>query len=128
MPEFVYNGKLYYNPVEFAMDRIGGTWKMPILWRLKDKTMRYGELKKSMPKVTHKMLTSALRDLEAEGFVHREVYAVVPPKTEYSLTGRGRESIATIEAVRNYGITLMEAFGIVAEPPAKPGDSPDKEG
>jgi hypothetical protein len=53
MPEFVYNKKLYYNPVEFVMDRIGGTWKMPLLWRLREKTTRYGELKKSLPKVSH---------------------------------------------------------------------------
>ena len=80
MPEFLYKNKLYYNPVEFAMDRIGGTWKMPILWRLKDKVMRYGELKKDIPHITHKMLTSQLRELEEEGFIRREVYPVVPPK------------------------------------------------
>lgn len=115
MPEFLYKGKLYYNPVEFAMDRIGGTWKMPVLWRLKEKTLRYSELKKTMPKVTHKMLTSSLRELEAEGFVHREVYAVVPPKVEYSLTERGRESIGIIEVIRQYGLRLMQEFGIEVE-------------
>lgn len=69
MPEFYYRNKLYYNPVEFAMDRIGGTWKMPILWRLKDKVMRYGELKKAMPRISDKMLTSQLKELEEEGFI-----------------------------------------------------------
>lgn len=112
MPEFLYNQKLYYNPVEFAMDRIGGTWKMPILWRLRDKTLRYGELKKTMPKVTHKMLTSSLRELEEEGFIHREVYAVVPPKVEYSLTERGRGTIPVIVNIREYGLGLMKEFGI----------------
>ncbi|MCB9080630.1 MAG: helix-turn-helix transcriptional regulator [Lewinellaceae bacterium] len=112
MPEFLYEGKVYYNPVEFAMDRIGGTWKMPILWRLRDRTLRYGELKKTMPKITHKMLTASLRELEAEGFIHREVYAVVPPKVEYSLTDRGQESIRIIEVIRDYGLTLMTEFGI----------------
>lgn len=112
MPEFLYEGKVYYNPVEFAMDRIGGTWKMPILWRLRDRTLRYGELKKTMPKITHKMLTASLRELEAEGFIHREVYAVVPPKVEYSLTDRGRESIRIIEIIRDYGLILMAEFGI----------------
>ena len=60
MPEFFYNNKLYYNPVEFAMDRIGGTWKMPILWRLKDRVMRFSELKRDIPHITDKMLTSQL--------------------------------------------------------------------
>ena len=112
MPEFLFKSKLYYNPVEFAMDRIGGTWKMPILWRLKDRIMRYGELKKDIPHITHKMLTSQLRDLEEEGFVHRKVYAVVPPKVEYSITERGKRSIAIIETIRNYGLELMDEFGV----------------
>ena len=112
MPEFIYNSKLYYNPVEFAMDRIGGTWKMPILWRLKDKVMRYGELKKDMPRITHKMLTSQLRELESEGFIERKVYAVVPPKVEYSITPRGQRAILIIDVIRNYGLELMSEFGI----------------
>lgn len=112
MPEFLYKSKLYYNPVEFAMDRIGGTWKMPILWRLKDKVMRYGELKKDIPHITHKMLTSQLRELEEEGFIHREVYAVVPPKVEYSITERGKRSVEIIDVIRNYGLELMEDFHV----------------
>ncbi len=112
MPEFLYNNKLYYNPVEFAMDRIGGTWKMPILWRLKDKTMRYGELKKDIPHITHKMLTNQLRELEEEGFISRKVYAVVPPKVEYTITKRGKKAIVIIETIRNYGLDLMKDFGI----------------
>jgi DNA-binding HxlR family transcriptional regulator len=112
MPEFLYNHKLYYNPVEFAMDRIGGTWKMPILWRLKDRVMRYGELKKDIPHITHKMLTSQLRELEEEGFIHRKVYAVVPPKVEYSITKRGQRAIVIIDAIRRYGLELMREFGI----------------
>lgn len=113
MPEFLYKNKLYYNPVEFAMDRIGGTWKMPILWRLKDKVMRYGELKKDIPHITHKMLTSQLRELEEEGFVERTVYAVVPPKVEYKITERGLRAIQIIEIIRNYGMELMEEFGVL---------------
>jgi DNA-binding HxlR family transcriptional regulator len=112
MPEFFFNQKLYYNSVEFVMDRIGGTWKMPILWRLRDKTQRYGELKKTMPKVTHKMLTSSLRELESEGFIHRKVYPVVPPKVEYSLTERGKRTIPVISMIRQYGFELMKDFGI----------------
>lgn len=108
----MYNNKLYYNAVEFVMDRIGGTWKMPILWRLKDNTRRYGELKSTMPKVTHKMLTSALRELEADGFLLRKVYPVVPPKVEYSLTERGRSAIPVIAFLREYGFKLLEEYGI----------------
>ena len=112
MPEFLYKNKLYYNPVEFAMDRIGGTWKMPILWRLKDKVMRYGELKKDIKHITDKMLTSQLRELEEEGFVARKVYASVPPKVEYSITKRGQKAIVVVTAIRNYGLDLMKDFGV----------------
>jgi DNA-binding HxlR family transcriptional regulator len=112
MPEFLYKNKLYYNPVEFAMDRIGGTWKMPILWRLKDKVMRYGELKKDIPHITHKMLTSQLRELEEEGFISRKVYPVVPPKVEYAITRRGKNAIKVVEVIRNYGLLLMKEFGV----------------
>jgi len=113
MPEFLFNKKLYYNPVEFAMDRIGGTWKMPILWRLRDRVMRYGELKKDIPHITHKMLTSQLRELEAEGFIARKVFPVVPPKVEYSITARGKRAIVIVDTIRNYGLELMKEFGIV---------------
>ncbi|MBK6933206.1 MAG: helix-turn-helix transcriptional regulator [Saprospirales bacterium] len=112
MPEFLYQSKLYYNPVEFALDRIGGAWKMPILWRLKDRVMRYGELKKDIPHVTHKMLTAQLRELEADGYISRTVYPVVPPKVEYALTERGRQAIPLIENIRNYGLALMKEMGL----------------
>jgi len=112
MPEFMYKNKLYYNPVEFAMDKIGGTWKMPILWRLKDQVMRYSELKRNIPHITDKMLTSQLRELEADGFIHREVYAVVPPKVEYSITERGKTCIPIVETIRNYGLYLIKEAGI----------------
>ncbi|MEL6972971.1 MAG: helix-turn-helix domain-containing protein [Bacteroidota bacterium] len=112
MPEFIHNHKLYYNPVEFAIDKIGGTWKMPLLWRLKDKVLRYSELKKSIPKISDKMLTSQLRELEANGFVDRKVYPVVPAKVEYSITERGLKVIPIIETIRNFGLELMEEEGI----------------
>jgi len=112
MPEFLHEGKLYYTPVEFAMDRIGGTWKMPILWRLKDRVMRYGELKKSMPRITHKMLTTQLRELEKHGLVARKVYPVVPPRVEYTITKRGKRAIPVIETIRVYGFELMREHGI----------------
>lgn len=112
VPSFLFQNKLYYNPVEFAMDRIGGTWKMPILWRLKDRTLRYGALKKDIPHITHKMLTSQLRELEAEGFILRKVYPVIPPKVEYSITPRGQRAVEIVNVIRDYGLELMKDFGI----------------
>jgi DNA-binding HxlR family transcriptional regulator len=83
MPDFIYNGKIYYNPVQHIMKQIGGKWKAPILWRLKDKTMQYGELRKDIPHLSDKILTIQLRELVEDGYIERKVYAVVLPKTEY---------------------------------------------
>ncbi len=112
MPEFMEGDRLFYNPVEFAMSRIGGTWKMPILWRLKDRVMRFSELKRSMPKITDKMLTTQLRELEKFGFISRKVYPVVPPKVEYSLTDHGRMAVPIIDTIRQYGLELMRHEGL----------------
>lgn len=109
MPDFIFKGKVYYNPVQLVMEQIGGTWKMPILWRLKDKTMRYSELKK-IPHISDKMLTSQLRELEQDGYIIRKVYPVIPPKTEYSLTQKGQDIIELIDIIRNKGLQMLEAY------------------
>jgi DNA-binding HxlR family transcriptional regulator len=106
MPDFIYNGKVYYNPVQLVMEQIGGVWKMPILWRLQDQTLRYNELKK-IPHISDKMLSTQLRELEADGYIHRKVYPVVPPKTEYSLTEKGKKVMPLVHQLREYGLELM---------------------
>jgi DNA-binding HxlR family transcriptional regulator len=71
------------------MDAIGGKWKVLILWALNERACRFGELRRLLPGVTKKVLTSHLRELEADGIVHREVYDEVPSRVEYSLTSLG---------------------------------------
>lgn len=93
------------------MEQIGGIWKMPILWRLQEQTLRYSELRK-IPHISDKMLTTQLRELEADGYVYREVYPVVPPKTEYSLTEKGRMIMPLVNQIREYGLGMIEEEGI----------------
>lgn len=112
MPDFIYEHKVYYNPVEFAMHFIGGTWKMPILWRLNQRTMRYGEIRKALPHITDKMLSGQLKELEKHELIKRKVYAEVPPRVEYSITKKGKEVIPVIEAIRNYGLKKMKEKGL----------------
>jgi DNA-binding HxlR family transcriptional regulator len=112
MPSFFYQNVEYHNPVEFALAMVGGKWKMPILWRLRERTWRYGELKTDVKGITTKMLTQQLRELEADGFVTRTVYPVVPPHVEYSLTDRGRSAIPIIEQLRYWGQYLMHDMGV----------------
>jgi len=108
MPRFEFRGKHYNNPVELSLDVIGGKWKMPILWRLKDKPWRYSELKKSIGKITHKMLAQQLKELEEDGLISRKVFASVPPKVEYSITDKGKATIPIIEGLRKWGEDFKE--------------------
>lgn len=94
---------------------------MPILWRLQEKALRFSELKKDIPHIADKMLTSQLRELESKGMINREVFPVVPPKVEYSLTSKGKKTIPVIETIMKYGYDLIKETGI--EYPPKNTDS-----
>jgi DNA-binding HxlR family transcriptional regulator len=110
MPELDFKGKKYNNPVELSLDIIGGKWKISIIWRLKDDSKRYGELKRSLPKVTHKMLTQQLRELEEAEIITRKVYPEVPPKVEYSLTLLGKSVIPVIDMLNEWGEEYRSVF------------------
>ncbi|PLX66827.1 MAG: transcriptional regulator [Denitrovibrio sp.] len=84
------NDKEYSCPIEVSMDLIAGKWKLLIMWHLRAKTRRFGQLQRKIPKVTQKMLTQQLRELEKDKLIYRKVYPVVPPKVEYSLTPFGK--------------------------------------
>ncbi|MET9296700.1 helix-turn-helix domain-containing protein [Streptomyces sp. NPDC003077] len=79
-----------YCAIETAMEVLGGRWKLAILKQLLTGTHRFGALKRAMPRITQRMLTRQLRELEADGLVTRVVYREVPPRVEYSLTEAGR--------------------------------------
>lgn len=90
-------------PVEGTLQLIDGKWKGVILYHLLENTMRFNELRRKLPNVTQRMLTNQLRELERDGFIHREVYAEVPPRVEYSLTSRGRSLQPVIAALKAWG-------------------------
>ena len=90
-------------PVETTLMLIGDKWKVLILRDLMPGTRRFGELKKSIGSVSQKVLTAQLRDMEANGLVHREVYAEVPPRVEYSLTEVGRSLKPILDAMSTWG-------------------------
>ncbi|KDN81733.1 winged helix-turn-helix transcriptional regulator [Kitasatospora cheerisanensis] len=91
----------YICGIDAALDVVSGKWKGLILWELDSHGVRrFAELRRALPGVSEKMLTQHLRELEEDGLVHREVYAEVPPRVEYSLTEQGR---ALNQALRPLG-------------------------
>ncbi|WP_223151285.1 winged helix-turn-helix transcriptional regulator [Chitinophaga varians] len=110
--EFTYNNRLYYNPIEFVMTHIGGTWKMPILLCLRDGPVRYGDLKTAIPRISDKMLITQLRELEDKKMLTRHIYIEKPPRVEYKLTALGQSALPMIDQLTAYGLFLMKEVGI----------------
>ncbi len=93
----------YRCTVEITLNIIGGKWKALILWHLARRTLRFSQLRRRLPKVTQKMLTQQLRELEGAGMLHRQVYAEVPPRVEYSLTAEGETLVPLLALMCEWG-------------------------
>jgi DNA-binding HxlR family transcriptional regulator len=107
-----YQGKAFGCPMEMTLDMIGGKWKALILWHLaEDGVLRFGALKRLFARVTQKMLTQQLRELERDGLIHREIYHQVPPKVEYSLTEMGQSLIPALKELNTWGWKFYETEG-----------------
>lgn len=109
-----FRDKEYSCPIEVAMNLIAGKWKLLIMWHLRNKTRRFGALQRKIPNITQKMLTQQLRELEEDGLVHREVYAVVPPKVEYSLTPFGKAMKPILDMMLVWGHEYALRYGEVS--------------
>ncbi|MCK0143617.1 helix-turn-helix domain-containing protein [Aliiroseovarius sp. F20344] len=90
-------------PVEAALEQIAGKWKGLILYHLLGETLRFNELSRRVGNVTQRSLTKQLREMEADGIVHRKVHAVVPPRVDYSLTDKGQQLRGVVEALHAWG-------------------------
>jgi len=90
-------------PVTTAIDVIGGKWKVIILYQLRGQTLRFGELKKRIPKITQKMLSQQLRELEKNKLLERKVYAEVPPRVEYTSTELAEKLNSALDALCAWG-------------------------
>ncbi|AGK97537.1 winged helix-turn-helix transcriptional regulator [Clostridium pasteurianum] len=98
----------YNCSMELTLDVIGGKWKPLIIWHLAEKTMRFSELKRTLPHITQKMLTQQLRGLEESELVNRFVYTQVPPKVEYSLTDFGKSLLPVLSALCKWGVNYAQ--------------------
>ena len=99
-------------PVEATLELIGGKYKALILWHLSEGKLRFSELKKLVSNATAKMLTQQLRELETSNLFHREVFPVIPPIVEYSLTETGESLIPVLIAMRDWGAGYLRSKDI----------------
>ena len=92
-----------YEKFERVVNMIGGKWKLRIIYMLAlHEKLRYGELKRFLSPITHKMLSAQLKELEKDGLVNRKEYQQVPPKVEYSLTQMGRDLKPAVQEIHNW--------------------------
>ena len=104
--------KAYSCTVELTIAVVGGKWKSVILYHLiKDRVIRFGELRRLLPRITAQMLTAQLRELESDGVVNRKIYPQVPPKVEYSLTTFGESLAPIIRAMATWGESYAKSSG-----------------
>lgn len=101
-------------PVETTLELIGGKYKALILWRLSEGKLRFSELHKAISGATPKMLTQQLRELESQSLIHREVYPIIPPKVEYSLTELGKSLMPVLMAMRDWGSGYLRSKNLEA--------------
>ena len=98
--------ELSFDPIDCPIARVSkvlqGKWSMVIIYTLSEKTLRFSELHRILPHITEANLTKDLRMLESHGVIHREVYPVVPPKVEYSLTEMGIEFLPIIDKINSW--------------------------
>lgn len=114
----------YHCALDVTMDFIGGKWKTVVLWYLRNKTMRFGEIRKQIPDITEKMLSLQLKSLEDDGLIKREAFAEVPLRVEYSLTEFGKTIVPVVEAIAKWGRTLAESEGKLEEIKPKKKEKP----
>ena len=102
----------HHCPVEATLALVGGKYKALILWKLMAGALRFSELRRAVPGATPKMLTQQLRELETDGLVHREVYPVIPPRVEYSLTPFGLSIRPVLDSMYTWGTGYLEHRGL----------------
>ncbi|MFB9661085.1 winged helix-turn-helix transcriptional regulator [Glycomyces mayteni] len=89
--------------MSLAIDVVGGKWKMHLMWVLAEGPVRFGQIRRKLDGVSEKVLAENLRQLEASGVVHRELYAEVPPRVEYSLTPLGESLSVALKPLEDWG-------------------------
>jgi DNA-binding HxlR family transcriptional regulator len=101
-------------PVQATINVISGKWKVQILWHLSFEKLRFAELRRKLGRISEKVLTDQLRQLESDGVIKREVTPTVPPMVAYSLNAEGEKLVPLMESLCDWG---SEHFGMVPNLP-----------
>lgn len=105
--------KTFRCSVEATLAVFGGKYKAIILWHLNASgPLRYSALRAAVPHATPKMLAQQLRELAGDGLIHRKLYPIVPPRTEYSLTPLGQTLVPIVNAMSDWGHAYLAALGL----------------
>lgn len=103
-------------PIVYTLSVVGGKWKWLILYKLAGTgVLRYGELKKLLGQITHKMLSQQLKELEAEQLINRQEYNQIPPKVEYSLTQKGKTLMPILEQMSKWGAENRQVSSVTSK-------------
>ena len=94
----------YRCPFELTLQLIGGKWKLLVIYFLSlQKVIRFGQLRRTLPEISERMLVRQLRELEDDGLVSRTVYGTVPPRVDYALTPLGESLVPIMESLKSWG-------------------------
>jgi DNA-binding HxlR family transcriptional regulator len=104
-------------PVELALEVLGGKWKVVMLARLKEAPLRYADLRRLTPRMSEKMLTQRLRELEEQGLIQRVTRPGAGKQVFYTLTPRGESARPTLQALYDWGLRLADEVGARIEAP-----------
>jgi DNA-binding HxlR family transcriptional regulator len=113
-------GKTFHCALDITMHYLGGKWKSIVLYYLLEGPQRFTQFRKLMPDISERVLSQQLKELEADGLIHREVFAAVPPKVEYSLTPFGIQTKAILQAMGEFGQHIGKSRGkLITKEPVK---------
>jgi DNA-binding HxlR family transcriptional regulator len=108
---------LAFCPITPALEVIGGKWKPLVVYHVHCGVERFGELRRIMPGISKTALTQQLRELERDGLLHRQVFAEVPPRVQYSLTELGLTLLPVLRAIGAWGLQLVAGAEVAATKP-----------
>lgn len=98
----------YNCPVTHCLNKIGGKWKILIIYGISKKCNRFSSLKKALPLISKQMLVNQLRELEEDKIIERKIYAEIPPRVEYKVTKYGSTLLPVINVLQDWGIGDMK--------------------